>query len=95
MLEATTYFDKGVDPAVLAETLKSFPEPIRPVYFAEDEGKIVKANLLDDEVRFRGFGKTWDRPQLNSRNPSVGPRWAEQFLKQVEGKGAEREGEHV
>lgn len=57
MIESTVYFEKGANPGCLVETLKALPEPIRPIYFAEDEGKIVKANRIDDESRFRVFLK--------------------------------------
>lgn len=57
MIKAKLYFEKSVDPGALTEKLKILPEPIRPVYFAEDEGKIIKANWLDDEARFRAFLK--------------------------------------
>lgn len=55
MIEAEIFFNKGIDFDALVETLKTLPEPIRPVYFAEDEGKIIKANRLTDEVRYRTF----------------------------------------
>lgn len=57
MIRATLYFEKGADIGTLVETLKTLPELIRPVYFAEDEGKINKANGLDNEARFRSFLK--------------------------------------
>lgn len=57
MIKAKLYFDKGPNPGALVETLKTLPELIRPVYFAEDEGKIIKANRLDDNERFRAFLK--------------------------------------
>lgn len=57
MIEATIYFENDADSGALAEALKSLPEPIRPVFFAEDEGKIIQANRLDDEARFRDFLK--------------------------------------
>ena len=57
MIEATIYFEKGTAPGILAKALKALPEPIRPVYFAEDEGKIIKANRMDDEARFQTFLK--------------------------------------
>jgi hypothetical protein len=57
MIEATVYFENGADPGALTEALKALPDLIRPVYFAEDEGKIVMANGLGDEARFRTFVK--------------------------------------
>jgi hypothetical protein len=81
MIESTVYFEKGANPGSLAETLKALPEPIRPIYFAEDEGKIVKANRLDDEARFRAFLKenaigfflyAENRTCINISTPTVG-----------------------
>jgi hypothetical protein len=57
MITATLYFENGVDAARIVNDLRGLPELIRPVYFAEDEGKIVKANLLTDEKRFQDFRK--------------------------------------
>lgn len=57
MIKAKLYFEKGFDLGALVEKLKTLPEPIRPVYFAEGEGKIIKANRLADEARFRAFLK--------------------------------------
>lgn len=55
MITATLYFENGVDVGGLVNDLQGLPEPIRPVYFAEDEGKIIKSNLLSNEGRFRDF----------------------------------------
>lgn len=57
MITATLFFENGVDVSSLIGDLQGLPEPIRPVYFAEDEGKIIKANVLSDEARFRDFRK--------------------------------------
>jgi hypothetical protein len=57
MIEAKLYFENGVDAGGLVDNLRGLPEAIRPVYFAEDEGKIIKANLLSNEERFRNFRK--------------------------------------
>lgn len=57
MIETTVYFEKVVDLDTLVETLKTLPAVIRPVYYTKDEGKINKANRLDDEARFRAFLK--------------------------------------
>jgi hypothetical protein len=61
MITATLYFGNGVDDGSLVESLKGLPESMRPVYFAEDEGKIIKVNVLTDDARFEKFRK---------RNPS-------------------------
>lgn len=55
MITATLYFENGTDVGDLVNDLQGLPEPIRPVYFAEDEGKIIKANVLSDEARFQNF----------------------------------------
>ncbi|MEZ5307878.1 MAG: hypothetical protein R2684_12105 [Pyrinomonadaceae bacterium] len=57
MIKAKLYFDRDTNPSVLVETLKTLPELIQPAYFAEDEGKIIKANRLDDNERFLAFLK--------------------------------------
>ena len=57
MIKATIYFENGIDPGFLAEALKTLPQPIQPVYFAENEDKIIKANRLEDEARFQNFLK--------------------------------------
>ncbi len=58
MITATLYFENGTDAGELVDDLQGLPESIRPVYFAEDEGKIIKANVLSDEARFQNFRKT-------------------------------------
>lgn len=55
MIEATTYFENGVDVDVLVNALETLPESVRPIYFAEDEGKVSKDNRLDDKESFRVF----------------------------------------
>ncbi|MBP1153160.1 hypothetical protein EVC37_26020 [Methylocaldum sp. BRCS4] len=57
MIKVKLYFENSVDSDSLVNDLRGLPEPIRPVYFAEDEGKIIKANVLSDEVRFHDFRK--------------------------------------
>lgn len=57
MITATLYFENGIDAGDLVNSLQGLPESIRPVYFAEDEGKIVKANVLSNEERFENFRK--------------------------------------
>lgn len=57
MIKSKLYFEKIADPSALVETLKTLPEMIRPVYFAEDEGKIIKKNRLEDNERFQAFLK--------------------------------------
>lgn len=57
MIEATLYFEKIIHITALIKALKTLPASIRPVYFAEDEGKITKANKLTDEMRFQTFLK--------------------------------------
>ena len=46
MITASLYFKSCIEIAALIKNLQGLPESIRPVYFGEDEGKIVKANLL-------------------------------------------------
>jgi hypothetical protein len=57
MIRATAYFRNGIGSDALVEALKELPEPIRPVYFAADEGRIKKADKLTDEKRFHAFLK--------------------------------------
>lgn len=57
MITATLYFENGIDAGDIVNSLQGLPESIRPVYFAEDEGKIVKANVLSNEERFENFRK--------------------------------------
>ena len=57
MIAATLYFENNVDVGDLVGCIQGLPEPIRPIYFAEDEGKIVKANVLSNEARFEKFRK--------------------------------------
>lgn len=57
MITATLYFEHGVDASGFVESLQVLPKSIRPVYFAEDEGKIIKANVLSDGARFKKFVK--------------------------------------
>ena len=55
MIEVKLYFENGIDVGGVVSDLQGLPEPIRPIYFAKDEGKIIKANLLSDKARFRDF----------------------------------------
>ena len=57
MITATLYFENGINVGSLVNDLQGLPESIRPVYFAEDEGKIIKANVLSNEERFDNFRK--------------------------------------
>ena len=57
MIKTKLYFKNGTDSEALAEALTVLPEPIRPIYFAEDEGRVNKANLLSDTARFQAFLK--------------------------------------
>lgn len=57
MIKAKLYFANSIDAGDLVSNLQGLPESIRPVYFAEDEGKIIKANVLSDEARFEKFRK--------------------------------------
>lgn len=55
MITVELYFEVGLDAGSVVKSLRELPVPIRPMYFAEDEGRIVKANVLSDEQRFAGF----------------------------------------
>ena len=55
MITATLYFENGIDTGGLVKVLQGLPEPIRPVSFAADEGKISKVNVLSDRGRFEKF----------------------------------------
>lgn len=57
MIAATLYFEIGVDAGGLVKDLQKLPEAIRPVYFAADEGKVSKSNILSDRLRFEKFMK--------------------------------------
>lgn len=57
MIKTKLYFANSIDAGGLVSNLQGLPESIRPVYFAEDEGKIIKANVLSDEARFEKFRK--------------------------------------
>jgi hypothetical protein len=57
MITAALYFDNGVDTGSVVGDLQALPALIRPIYFAEDEGKIIAANVLTDETRFEKFRK--------------------------------------
>lgn len=57
MITTTLYFENGVDVGGLVDSLQGLPEFIRPVYFSENEGKIVKDNVLENEERFEKFRK--------------------------------------
>lgn len=53
--EATVYFETGVSANEIVSCLMELPEAICPVYFAEDERKVIKSNVLSDESRFQKF----------------------------------------
>lgn len=57
MITTTLYFENGINAGDLVNSLQSLPESIRPVFFAEEEGKIVKTNVLSNEERFENFRK--------------------------------------
>lgn len=57
MIKAKLYFENGVDVGGLVKGLQGLPDPIRPVSFAADEGKISKVNILSDQERFEKFMK--------------------------------------
>ncbi len=57
MIAATAYFEPGVNVSDIVDCLQGLPESIKPVYFSEDEGKVIKTNLLSDKKRFRVFQK--------------------------------------
>ena len=56
-ITTTLYFENGIDTGGLVNDLQGLPESIRPLYFAEDEGKIIKANKITDDRRFKDFRK--------------------------------------
>ena len=53
-ITAKAYFPDRIDPLAMALLLEGLPDPIRPVYFTEDEGRISKQNRLEDRSRFEG-----------------------------------------
>ena len=62
MITVKLFFETGLDGRSVVKNLLKLPTPIRPVfftedevYFKEDEGKIVKANVLSNERRFNDF----------------------------------------
>lgn len=57
MIMATLYFENGINVGSLMDDLRGLPEPIKPVYFTENEGKIIKTKVLSKEARFREFIK--------------------------------------
>lgn len=59
MIKGKLYFENGVDVGGLVKDLQGLPEPIRPVSFAADEGKISKVNVLSDRGRFEKFMKKY------------------------------------
>jgi len=56
-LKVKLYFKNGVDTVGIVKDLLALPAPLRPYYFAEDEGKIIKTNVISDKVRFSDFRK--------------------------------------
>lgn len=57
MIEATIYFERGANASAFVESLRALPKLVQPTYFSEDEGKIIKKNILLDEERFQNFIK--------------------------------------
>lgn len=57
MITIEIHFETGLDARSVVESLRGLPVPVRPLYFAEDEGRIVKANVLSDERRFEDLLK--------------------------------------
>ena len=55
MIRGELYFENGLDARSVVKHLEELPTPIRPVYLAEDEGKIDKANVLSNERRLNDF----------------------------------------
>jgi len=81
MIIANLYFEKGMDTDGIVNSLQKLPALIKPIYFAEDEGKIIKKNVLTDEKRFRDFQLdnplgfflyTESKANFNISNHSVG-----------------------
>lgn len=56
-LSATLYFGDCVTVSDLLGDLQNLPEPIRPAYFSEDEGKFSKSNMIFNGSRFERFRK--------------------------------------
>lgn len=57
MIRGELYFENGLDAKCVVNCLVKLPMPVRPVYFTEDEGKIIKANVLSNERRLDDFLK--------------------------------------
>lgn len=57
MMNIDLYFENGLDAKCVVDRLLKLPMPVKPVYFTEDEGKIVKANVITNERRFNDFLK--------------------------------------
>jgi hypothetical protein len=57
MIKAKIYFENIFNVDNLIDSLLKLPESVRPVYFTEDERKVVKENLVSNEVLFRDFKK--------------------------------------
>ncbi len=57
MIVAKLYFENGIDIGGIVTSLQGLPKFIKPIYFTENEGKIIKKNVLTDEKRFKDFQK--------------------------------------
>lgn len=57
MIKAHLYFENGINVSALVRDLQRLPDPIAPLYFTEDEGKIIKKNVLSNWSRFSDFLK--------------------------------------
>lgn len=55
MIESSIFFEDKLDANSLVSRLKRLPEAIRPVYYAEDERRIIKENVLSDTECFQAF----------------------------------------
>lgn len=57
MIDTTLYFDRDIDLDDLLEKLKKLPASIRPVYFSESKGEIIKGNQFSNKENFHVFMK--------------------------------------
>ncbi|MHB8968809.1 MAG: hypothetical protein ACYC57_11235 [Thermoleophilia bacterium] len=55
MIDSSIYFEDKLDANSLVSCLKRLPDAIRPVYYAEDERRIIKENVLSDTECFQAF----------------------------------------
>lgn len=54
-VESTLHFEAGINVKDILACLAKLPEPIKPVYFTENEGRIPKQNVLLNKTRFQQF----------------------------------------